>query len=179
MITLQAQNQDVNNVVVRDTVPTGLTYSNQLVIARSNGSSGNYSGDIITGLNLNTISAGQTVTITYQAQLLGSTGFTFGTTTLNDPTYTTSSATGYNPTASASVIVTKAGVLGASTISTGLTNNVLYDSFIIPLIITLIGLLMWRSGAFLGVEKWFDKRNKNHREYKSQRELLKRIQKLR
>ncbi len=56
---------------------------------------------------------------------------------------------GYDPgNASASVIVTPG--LGPTNVSTGLTNNLLTDSFFLPLVIAVIGIWMYRSG-FLGI----------------------------
>ena len=175
MITLQAGGSDAQNVFVRDTLPVNLIYNNQLVVARTNNNYNNYSGDIISGLNLSTISAGQTVTITYQAQVAQSGNFVFGTTTLNNLVNTTSSNVGYIPTASASVIVTKATVLGASTVSTGLTNNFWVDSFFLPLLLTLIGIWMWRTGMFFGIEKWLDGKRKVSRGHRAEKELSARI----
>jgi len=178
MITLQASGQDVQNVIARDTIPANLIYNNQLIVARSNNYSNSYSGDIVSGLNLNTISAGQTVTITYQAQVSLAVNFTYGATTLSDITNTTTSSAGYIPAASASAVVTRGAVLGASTVSTGLTNNFWVDSFFLPLLITLIGLWAWRSGMFFGAEKWVDDRKKLRRSYKAEKELSSRIAKI-
>ena len=177
MITVQANgNQDAQNISLRDTLPANLIYNNQLVVARSNNNNyNNYSGDIMSGLNLNTISAGQTVTITYQTQVAGATAFVFGTTTLSNLVNVTSSNTGYVPTASASVIVTRAGVLGASTVSTGITDNFWMDSFILPLLLTLMGIWMWKSGVFFGIEKWFDNKKKIRRGHQAEKEFLHRI----
>ncbi len=176
MITLRANgNQDVQNVFVRDTFPANLIYNNQLVVARSNNAHGNYSGEITSGINLNTISAGQTVTITYQAQVAGIQNFSYGTTTLTNNVSVTSSQSGYTPISSASVIVARSSVLGASTISTGLTNNFWVDSFLLPLLIALIGIWMWRAGMFFRIEKWLDNKKKIRRTYKSEKELLTRI----
>ena len=184
MITLQATNQDVQNVFVRDTLPANLIYSNQLVVACVGGTGGynncnnnnyNYSGSIVSGVNLNTIYAGQSVTITYQAQVAPAQNFAYGTTTLNNSVSVTSSNTGYAPASNASVIVTRSTVLGASTVSTGLTNNFWVDSFFLPLLLTLIGLWMWRSGIFFGIEKWLDGKKKIRRGYKAERELSRRI----
>ncbi|MEI7424503.1 MAG: hypothetical protein WCK10_00025 [Candidatus Staskawiczbacteria bacterium] len=178
MITVQnTSNQNANNVVVRDALPSNLIYNNQLVVARSNNANNNYSGDLSYGINLNTLSAGQTVTITYQAQVASATNFSFGTTTLNNSAYITSSnSNGGNATAS--VVVTKAGVLGASTISTGLTNNFWVDSFFLPLLLTLIGIWMWKSGMFFGIEKWLNSKKKTIRGYKAEKELSDRIAKI-
>ena len=183
MITLQATGQNVQNVLVRDTLPANLIYKNQLVVAcTSNGTSGNctnniysYSGDIISGINLNTIYAGQTVTITYQAQLADAVNFAYGITTLNNNITVTSSNTGYVPTNNASIVVTKASVLGATDISTGLTNNFWVDSLLLPLLITLIGIWMWKAGFFFRVEKWLDNKKKTSRGYRAEKELNYRI----
>jgi len=176
MITLQASgNQDVQNVVVRDTLPNNLIYNNHLVVARNNNSYNNYSGDIVYGLNLNTIPSGQAVTVTYQAQVASALNFPYGTTTLNNLVSATASNASV-PTSTASAIITKSTVLGASTVSTGLTNNFWVDSFFLPLLIALIGIWMLRSGVFFGIEKWFDNRKKIRRGYKAEKELSSRIE---
>ena len=186
MITLQATgNQDVQNVFVKDILPLNLIYNNQLVVActTSNGNNSNcnnnnynYSGNITSGINLSTIYAGQTVTITYQVQVAGVTNFSYGSTTLNNSVSVTSSQSGYVPTSSASVIVTRSTVLGASTVSTGLTNNFWVDSFFLPLLITLILIWMWRFGMFFRIEKWLDSKKKIRRGYKAGKELSSRIE---
>ena len=185
MITLQSTGQDVQNVLVRDTLPANLIYSNQLVVActgngnynnNCNSNNYNYSGSIINGISLNTIYAGQTVTITYQVQVASAVNFSYGTTTLNNSVSVTSSQSGYTPTSNASVVVTRSTVLGASTVSTGLTNNFWVDSFFLPLLITLILLWMWKAGMFLGIEKWLDTKKKVRRGYRAERELSARIQ---
>ncbi len=189
MITLQASGQDVQNVFVRDSLPANLIYNNQLIVActsannynynnNCNNSNYNYSGNIASGINLNTIYAGQTVTITYQAQVAPVQNFAYGTTTLNNSVSVTSSNSTYNPVSNASIIVTRATVLGASTVSTGLTNNFWVDSFILPLLLTLIGIWMWRSGMFFGVERWLDNKKKVRRGYKAEKELSSRISRL-
>jgi fimbrial isopeptide formation D2 family protein len=183
MITLQATgNQNIQNVIVRDNLPANLVYSNQLVVActgnygsnNCNGNNYGYTGDITSGVNLGTIYAGQIVTITYQAQVGPSQNFSYGSTTLNNSAYVTSSVAN-TPTAIASVIVTRAGVLGASSISTGLTNNFWVDSFFLPLLITLLLLWMWRSGMFFWIEKFIDNKRKIKRTYKAEKELTARI----
>ena len=176
MITLQANgNQDVQNVIVKDTLPANLIYNNQMIVARSNNGYSNSSGDIMSGLNLNTISAGQTVTITYQTRVAPAQNFAFGMTTLTNSVSVSSYQLGYNPVSNASVIVTRSGVLGASTISTGLTNNFWVDSFFLPLLLALIGIWMWRAGMFFGIERWLDNKRKIRRGYKAQKELSARI----
>ena len=193
MITLQnLGSQDAQNVFVRDTLPANLIYANQLVISGSNNgynngnynsnynynNYNNYSGNITSGINLNTIPAGQTVTITYQAQVAGVQNFSYGTTTLTNNVSVTSSNSGYTPASNASVIVTRTAVYGASTVSTGLTNNFWTDSFFLPLAIALLGIWMWKSGMFFGIEKWLDSKKKNRKNRQSEKELASRITKI-
>ena len=192
MITLQnTGNQDMQNVVVTDYLPANLTYANQLTVACStsngnysnnynncSGSNYNYTGNISSGVYLNTIYAGQTVTITYQAQVAGAQNFAYGSTTLTNNATVTSS-TGTIPAANASVIVTRSAVYGASTVSTGLTNNFWVDSFLLPLLITLICIWIWKSGMLVGAEKWLDNQKKKTRAYKAEKELNSRISKIR
>ena len=90
----------------------------------------------------------------------------------------TSYVVGAQP-ASVPVVITSGQVLGASTVSTGLTNNFWVDSFFLPLLITIIGVWMLRSGIFFGVEKWIDGKKKQHRGYKSEKELDSRIARIR
>ena len=182
MITVQsAGNQDAQNVYVRDSLPANLLYNNQLTVSYSSNYNGNnnnysnYSGDITSGINLGTVYAGQMVTITYQVQVASAPNFSYGTTTFNNNVYVTSSNTGYTPSNNATVYVNRQAVYGASTISTGWTNNIWTDSFILPLIIALSAVVLWKSGVFFPVEKSLGNLKKRRNAYKSEKELQKRI----
>ena len=183
LVTIQATgNQDAQNVVVRDYLANNLIYKNQLIVSGATNYSGSYNyggGDITSGINLGTIPSGQTITITYQTQVASSQNFSYGTTTLTNSVSVTSSNSGYNPTSNASVIVTRTAVYGASSISTGLTNNLWLDSFFLPMLAALVGVMMMRSGMFLGIEKWADNNKKKRRVYKAEKELNSRIAKIR
>lgn len=182
MITIQATgNQDAQNVVARDYLANNLIYKDQLVVSGATSYSGsyNYSGDIASGINLGTIPAGQTITITYQAQVASAANFAYGTTTLTNNVSVTSSNSSYNPTSNASVIVTRAAIYGATSISTGLTDNLWVDSFFLPLLIAIVGAMLLRSGMFLGARKWIDNRKKVYKNYKAEKELGSRIAKIR
>ncbi len=140
-IVVQATgNQTVNNVVIRDSLPANLLYYNNLAIDNvQNGS------NITQQLNLGSLYQGQAKTITYQAQVANAQNFQFGTTTLNNSATVTADGS-YNPTiASASVIVTRSGVLGVTTVSTGLTNNPWLDNFFIPLMVVIAGIWLLRK----------------------------------
>jgi hypothetical protein len=180
MITLQSNGSQVDNVFVRDYLPANLIYRNQLTVSGSNIYANNYnsSGDITSGISLGSITSGQTVTLTYQVQVAPAQNFTYGTTTLSDtPSVTSSGVT--NNSNSNQIYVTRAGVLGASTVSTGLTNNFWVDSFFLPLMLTLIGIWMLKSGMFFGIEKWLDGKKKNRRSFKAEKELNQRILEIR
>lgn len=185
LITIQATgNQDVQNVFLRDSLPANLIYKNQLIVSCSGsytGSGSCYSGNygytdnITSGINLGTVYRGQTVTVSYQAQVAPAQNFSYGTSTLSNNVSATSSGSGYNPVTNASVFVTRTAVYGASTVSTGLTNNFWVDSFFLPLLVTLVGIWMWRAGFFFWIEKWIDNRKKIRRTYKSEKELNSKI----
>jgi hypothetical protein len=144
-ITLQAENQDIHNVFVRDTLPANLIYKGNFL---ANGSS-NFSGDPTAGINIGTIPAGQSKVVSYQVQVAGAGNFSFGATTLNNSATVTSTEAG-TQTASASVIVNKQLVYGASTsatsVSTGMTNNPVTDSFFLPIMLIILCSWLYFSG---------------------------------
>ena len=140
-IVVQATgNQSANNVIVMDSLPANLLYSDTLKIdGIANGS------NITQQLNLGSLYQGQTKTITYWAQVANAQNFQFGTTTLNNSATVTADGT-YSPAvATASVTVNRSGVLGVTTISTGLTNNPWVDNFFLPALILLaiVSLGVW------------------------------------
>jgi hypothetical protein len=176
-VTVQSTNQSIynnyaNNVVIRDTFPNNLTYSNNLILDGTSNS-----GNIVSGLNIGSLSNGQTRTITYQAQVAQAQQFSFGTSTLNN-SVSVAADSGYSPaTASASVIVTRTGIHGATTVSTGLTNNFLLDSFFLPLMAALGGVWLWRSGAF-GLTEWIDTKRTKYLSFNAKKKLERKIKKL-
>ena len=140
-ITLQANGQDVHNILIKDALPANLIYKGSLMV----GSNSNYGGDITSGINIGTLSAGQSVVVSYQVSVAPANNFTLGASSLSNNAIITSSEAG-TQTASATVLVNKALVYGASTVSTGLTNNFLTDSFFLPLLIIIAGLWLYFSG---------------------------------
>ncbi len=140
-VTLQANNQNVYNVMVRDILPANLIYRGNLAVNTNI----NYGGDITSGINIGTVYVGQPVVVSYQAQVAPTDRFFYGTTTLASSATVTSSGAN-TQTGSATVIVNKSSVAGASIISTGLTNNFLSDSFFLPLLVILAGLWLAFSG---------------------------------
>ncbi len=134
-ITIQGQNQDVHNVVVQDLLPANLIYRGNLVLNTSI----NYPGNL-SGINIGTIPARGIEIVSYQVQVASAGNFVYGTTSLNNSATVTSTENG-SQTASANVVVTNSQVSGATDISTGVTNNLMTDSFFFPLF--LIALMGW------------------------------------
>ena len=148
-ITLQTGHQDARNVNVRDILPNYLIYKDSQTITGYS----NYSGDITSGINFNTIPAGQIVIIGYQAQVAPAGNFSYGTSILNNNVTVTSNETG-TTTDSATIYVNRSGTAGATYIPTGLTNNFFTDSFFLPLFLIILGMWFYFSGKAYKLADW-------------------------
>ena len=144
-ITLQANGQDVHNVLVSDVLPGNLT-SNGNILINTNPYVG---GNIASGITVGTVYINQPVVVTYQVRVAPTADFPYGATTMTSSAAITGSEIG-TQTASASVVVNKTLVYGAATtatnVSTGLTNNFLTESFFLPLLMIVLGLWFYFSG---------------------------------
>ena len=148
-INLQANGQNVRNVIVKDVLPANLIYKGTLTV---NGSQ-SYVGDLSYGINIGTIAANQTATVTYQAQVAPSANFPLGATNLANAATITSTEAGAQ-TASANVVVNKSLVYGATTISTGLTNYFWADSLLPALLMIVAALWLYYSGLLYSFADW-------------------------
>ena len=167
-MVVQAGSDLVSDVVVKDTLPGGLIYQGDLRVDNVL-----TSGNILTGLNLGTLAAGQKKTITFRADVASAGNFAFGQTELVN----TASASSGNVSRSdeAKVLVTRAAVAGIATkVPTGLTNNFFLDSFFLPLLLTLLIVWLLKS-RILKFEEWLDLRKKQYQTYKSSKMLQLRI----
>ncbi len=177
-ITLQnSSGQNINNVTVRDVLPVNLLYFGNLMIDGISNS-----GNIISGISIGNLSAGQTRIINYQVQVAGPQNFSFGTTTLNNTVTVSSTDSGFNPsTTFASAVVNRGGVLGATSVSTGLTNNPWLDSFFLPLILALLGVWAWKSGLLntFGIAQFVGGIKAKNSELKAQNKLAEKIAEIR
>jgi hypothetical protein len=144
-ITIQPNGSEIDNVNVRDLLPAGLIYRGNLKLNTSN-----LSGDITQGINIGSVYANQPVIVSFQAQATSS---NYGT--IANP-ITVTSSNGGTQTATSSVYMTNnASVLGAATyIDTGLTNNLLTDSFLLPLLMILAGMYLYFSGNAYKLADW-------------------------
>lgn len=164
LIKVTAGNSGASNVTLKNTLPEKIKYRGKLEI---NGVSS--VGDILSGLSIGSFASNQTKTITFEAILSGTDNFGYGETQLIN------SALVYNVNTSGSdtakIIVVKKAVAGAATaVPTGLTNNIFFDSFLIPLMITLALIWLFKS-RILKFEEWLDKRKKEYQEYRSKKLL--------
>lgn len=170
-IVVKAGNDPLYNVVVKDFLPSGITYIGDLKVDNIL-----TSGDILTGLNVGNLSTSQEKTITFRADVAGAESFTFGQTQLTNTASVSSGSISYSDTAK--VIVSRGAVAGAATdVSTGLTNNIFLDSFFLPLMITLLIILLFKS-HIIKFEEWLDLRKKEYQIYKSKKILQLKIVKI-
>lgn len=142
--------QDIHNVFVRDIFPANLIYRGDLLVNAGL----NYGGNPVSGINIGIIPAGGVEIVSYQAQVAPSTNFVYGSTTLSNNATVTSMEAG-TQTASASVIVNNSIVYGAATsVSTGLTNNPITDSFFLPIFLIILGSWFYFSGKVYVFADW-------------------------
>jgi hypothetical protein len=149
VITLQANGQDVHNVIIRDILPANLIYRGNLTVNTNSNSGGN----ITSGINIGTVYVNQPVVVAYQVQVAPAVNFNFGNNILSSNTAVTSQEIA-EQTGSATVVVNRSLVYSASAISTGLTNNFLTDSFFLQLLLITLGLWLYFSGRIYKFADW-------------------------
>jgi hypothetical protein len=161
-----------NSVIIKDALPEKSIYLGKLTLDGTT-----ISGDIVSGVNIGYLSAGQTRTITFQAQV-SATGFTAGQQIkLNN--VATVYAGSYQDSDTASVCVgVKKVVIKPTYISTGITDNIFIDSFIIPLIISLLILWLFKS-RIAGIQQWRDLARERYEDYKTKKLFNSKIAKIR
>ena len=150
VITMEAGGQDVRNVYVRDVLPSGLVYKDNMTINASI----DYSGNPANGINVGTIPANGIEVISYQAQVAVG---TYGTSALANNATITSTEAG-TQTASASVFVTNSAVSGATYIPTGMTNNPFTDSFFFPVSLIILMSYLYFTGKVHAFADWLKTR---------------------
>ena len=166
-IQVSAQGSDLENVIVKDTLPQKLSFKGNLKLDGQP-----ISGDIFQGINIGKIEKDKTRTITYEAWVAPKTEFVQTETTLSNLATITSG--NLQNTAKANVIVR---ISTPTTIKTGLTNNIFVDSFVLPL--SASALLVWLLRArILQLEKFVDERKRQYAEYKAQKLLQLKIAQL-
>lgn len=168
LIIVQAGRDSLYDVVVKDTLPRGLIYRGDLRIDNIL-----TSGNILTGLNIGDLAAGERKAVTFRADVAGAGSFTFGQTELTNTVLVSNGDTSRRD--DAKVSVSRTAVAGTATqVPTGLTNNFFFDSFFLPLLITLLIIWLLKS-HIIRLEEWLDVRKKQYQIYKSNKILQLRI----
>ena len=165
-------NSDLQNLYFKENLPDRIIFREGTLKIDGVSTSSNFNSGIFIG----NLSQGQTKTITFLAHLADASKFNFGSTNLINI------ATVYNDTISISdlttVTVSKTSVLGASTqVNTGLTDNILVDSLVLPLIIALVLTFIFRI-QILNLEQWLDKIKMEKDTYHYKKILQKKIKKI-
>ena len=151
------------NVIIKDILPSKMSYYGSLKVDGEN-----FSGNIISGINLGDIPAKQSRTITFKAKVASKYDFGYGETTLTNTARAYSgSVTKSN---SAKVIVKKTAVAGAATeINTGIADTILH-SILPPLLIALLLLFLFKT-YFFKLEELLYNKNMEKKEHSAQKKL--------
>jgi hypothetical protein len=125
-------------------------------------------------LNLGTLSYGQTKTITFEAQVSNSVS---GGSKLKN-TATAYSGNGSDSDYALVCVSTKRIITIPTYVSTGITDNILLDTFLLPLVIALLFIWIFRS-RILRFEQWKDLARERYNDYKTKKLLDLKIKKIR
>jgi uncharacterized repeat protein (TIGR01451 family) len=153
-VTIYGNTQDLYNVIVRDILPPNLIYMGSYMINTTS-----YSGNILQGVNIGTVYVNQPIVVSYRVQVAHAGNFAYGATTLTSSALVAPNNIGAQH-ASAVVVVNKSMVYGASTIETGITDNILANYFFIPLLIMISAIWIYSSGRAYRFADWLKKRAK-------------------
>ncbi|MDD4062724.1 MAG: hypothetical protein PHV25_03100, partial [Candidatus Pacebacteria bacterium] len=154
----------MDNVVVRDVLPSGLVYAYGLTIDDVASS-----GDIAQGINIGNVSKGQSRVVVFNARVAGEQQFGIGSTNIVNTAFASSGSKSVNDTAK--VFVTRGVVAGVAThISTGLTDNKLIDFVILPLLATLLIFVLFRKHISILVE-WLERKREDVLDSRARRKL--------
>lgn len=153
-----------NNVTLKDVLPSKISIRpNTLKIDGVL-----TTGDIVSGISLGNLTANQTKTITFLADVAEALQFNFGDTNLVNTA--TIYWNGNSLSASANIIVRKVGVLGATSVQTGQIKGILWNKFFSIFIVVASLTLFLFSSHLIKWEEWLDEKRANLK--KSKADLL-------
>ncbi|MBU2579003.1 hypothetical protein KKA09_02710, partial [Patescibacteria group bacterium] len=161
-------NARLNNVMIKNTLPAKMLYQNSLKI-NDIADSRDISSQII---NIGDIDPGQTKIITFNAQIAAESNFGFGATNLINTILVYNE--NISKTDTTTITVSKSAVLGASTISTGIADNLLLNSILFPLALSLFLVWIFRT-KLLGFDQLLEQRKVEITEYRAKKLLAKKI----
>jgi len=164
LINVSGNGSTLYNVMVKETLPEKISNLRNL---KMDGAT--LFGNITSGINIGNLYPNQTRTITFDADLASQSQFAFGETQLINTVLAYTTQTSVSDTAK--IIVFKKVVAGAATaVSTGITNNVFFGSFFLPLIIALTITLVFKS-YILEIEDWLELKRSKFQEEQSKKLL--------
>jgi hypothetical protein len=152
-IKISAEDADAEDIIVKDSLPTRISYEGNLEV---DGKS--VSGNIENGISIGDIDEGDYKIVTFDARISPKTSFVLGTTTLTNTVRVTSDND--SATDSAVVYVT----IGTPTVvPTGITGNGFFDYVLIPFLLTLLAFVLFRK-HFVALVKKLEGAGKEMRE---------------
>jgi len=162
-IQVTAGSAGLKGIIAKDTLPANMNYLGTLKIDNVP-----FSGDITSGLNIGDFSGNQIKIITFEVGIADSTHFSIGTTTLINSVLVYNSSFATSDTAK--VFVYKLAGAGPTNVSTGLSNNFFLDSFLLPLVMALLMIWVFKS-HIISFEEWIDVRKNKYIQYKAKKLL--------
>jgi uncharacterized repeat protein (TIGR01451 family) len=164
-ITVKALGGDLENVILADVLPTGIFDVQNITVDGIK-----VSDSLASGIDLGDIASGQSKTVIFTTYVGGKNSFDFGQTVLTNTAKADCDTSSCSDTDTAIVKVTKTEVEGATTVSTGFTNNPFVDSFVIPAGFALF--LIWAFKAkLIKLEEWLDQKKQHYLTFKSRKAL--------
>lgn len=169
-------NLKIRDVKVKVNLPVGIIYMGELTVNDKS-----YHEDItLLALDIGDITANQTKAITFKARVAKLENLSSGT---NNLISTVLIYTPYLSKTDNFIIKVKglgtsgipiAHAAGPTDVSTGVTGNIILDSLLLPLGISLLLVWIFRS-KLVGFDKWSSGKKKQTREYRSNRALKRKV----
>jgi hypothetical protein len=166
-INITAGNTSLQDVIVKDTLPSKIIYLGNLKVDNLSSS-----GNITLGFDIGDFSANQTKIVTFDAVVADSNQFLIGTTNLINSVLVYNSLLANSDTAK--VVISKTTGTGPTNVPTGISNNILLDSFLIPLAISFLMIWTFKS-HIINFEEWLDNKKRGYNGYKAKKTLHSRI----
>ncbi len=166
-------NASLENVMVRDVLPSKVSYLGNLKI---NGLTS--SRDISSqAVNIGYLSPGETAVLTFSTRVNSADSFSMGETYLYNPALAYTDKEKTAETTASLIVISKKQVAGVSSIPTGISHNFLINSLLFPLLASLV--LLWLfSSPLIGLDKLAKERQEKIMVYRSERKLRKKAEKM-
>jgi len=169
-------NRTLSDVIVKDILPQRIYFMGKLAIDGTYTSTTNGNLFSSSGMNLGELEPYETKTITFQTKIARIHEFPYGQTKITNTA--TASIEGYSDSDSAAICCIKRTAQTAVTyVSTGI-GDTLKDSFLIPLLITLLLVWLFKS-KIIRFEEWRATVKERYEDYQTNRILKSKIKEIR